>query len=296
MADQLPDPSGLQPASLMFGQVAQPDPIAKHASGMPSAVATLGPVPDEEAPMQQPNHPARIEGKPFSFALAHGTGGAQIWFGQFCATVTTSRFKRKFIGSREVHQFLKEDAIPNVTTHAPSNLNTDTRKTTHLGWYGDVYLYWEVSLTGEITACDVRGPDEPDGHNIAEINSAMVRTGGAGKYYILLGTVDSSSHVVQKISSDVHWSAHIISGESDAMGDIYDLDIEFYETLINFYDQTVTEVLTYVEYWRDGLYSGGYDPSESETAAPYGDENYPATTGTLRTRKVSHVTGSNEPG
>ena len=297
MANQLPDPEGLQPASLMFGQVAAPQPLARHEADLPSPVATYGPVPEEEGPMPHPNHPPRTEGKPFGFALAHGIDGAQVWYGQLCATVTRSSFEQKYIGSREVHKFIQGDEITNVGTHVPANLNTDHRKTTHLGWWGNVYLYWEVAVSGGVTLCDVRGPDEPTGHNIAKINSDMVRADEEdGKYFVLIGTVNQGSPVVQNISGDVHWAAHIISGESGDKEGVFDLDFEIYETVVNFYDETVDEVLTYVEYWRDGMYVGGFDVSEGgATSAPYDDENYPALKGSLRTRKVSHVTGNNSP-
>jgi hypothetical protein len=172
MIDQaLPDPSGLQPASLMFGQVAAPEPIARHDSGMPSAVATQGPIPDEEAPTQQPNHPARTEGKPFAFGLAHGIGGAQVWYGQLIS-------------------------LSDMVAHAPANLNTNRRLTTHLGWFGNVYLYWEEA-GGTVTLCDVRGPDEPDS--------------GGGKYWVLIGAVPRSGPVDQKVSSDVCWGGSSIA-------------------------------------------------------------------------------------
>lgn len=159
-------------------------------------------------------HKERQEGKPFAFALAHGTGGASIWWGQLAACVCTVTVTRENGTIRTITQ----DTISKPIYYAPSNLDTDTRLQTHLGWYGDVYLYWKCDENGMITAVEVKGPDTPDGENIGELDADLNRTVTDGKYWVLIGTVDEGSPVVQKISSDVPWFATIIKGSSGSSG------------------------------------------------------------------------------
>lgn len=154
------------------------------------------------------NH--RPNGKPFAFALAHGESGASIWWGQLAAcvcTITVTKDDGKITT-------ITQDAIPKTTYYAPSNLDTDTRLQTHLGWYGDVYLQWNANESGEITSIEVVGPDEPDGEDIGELDANLNRTVTDGLYFVKIGKVEQNSPVEQKVSSDIPWFVTIIKGSS----------------------------------------------------------------------------------
>lgn len=201
------------------------------ASGLEGAsrlqgVRGLDPMPPE-VPKTPPNYnpavedrsdvirtPARQHGKPFAFALAHGEGGASIWFGALITSVTTITLERKTVGDQKVNVVAGQSPIPTTNVHPPSNLETDHLRQTHLGWYGDVYLYWEADVDGMVTAVEVRGPSAPSGQDISQLNEELDREVTEGKYFIKLGTVDSGSPVDQIVSSDVHWHVTICKGDA----------------------------------------------------------------------------------
>jgi hypothetical protein len=154
----------------------------------------------------------RQEGKPFAFALAHGTGGASIWHGCLLTSITVIRVFRE----NGKNYILSQDPIPKLTYTPASNLNTDLRLQTHLGWYGNVYAYWEVDENGTVTLFDIRGPTAPTGEDISELQEDLTRTTPEGKYFLLIGTVDGNSPVVQKVSSDITWAVTILAGSQDS--------------------------------------------------------------------------------
>ncbi len=160
------EPTPLQKLVEPFSsQNLEPPPIRSYSPPAYGSEESFG-----DRGVVQANH--RPSGKPFAFALAHGESGASIWWGQLAAcicTVTVTREDGKITT-------ITQDPIPKTTFHAPSNLDTDTRLQTHLGWYGDVYLYWEANDNGEITTIDVRGPDEPTGEDIGELDANLNRT------------------------------------------------------------------------------------------------------------------------
>lgn len=164
--------------------------------------------------------------KPHAFALAHGEGGASIWFGQLLVSVTKIFFMEvEFpdVGSGVVvNSFAGQSEIPTVTPVVPENLEEDHLLQTHLGWYGDVYLYWEVDETGAVTLCDVRGPAAPTEDPIGALDSSLTRDPETGKYFVKLGTVDENSPVDQLISSDVTWAVTIAypSGGGGVSGEL----------------------------------------------------------------------------
>jgi hypothetical protein len=154
----------------------------------------------------------RQEGKPFAFALAHGDGGASIWHGCLLTSITVIRVFRE----NGKNYILSQDPIPKLTYTPASNLNTDLRLQTHLGWYGDVYAYWEADENGTVTLFDIRGPTAPTGEDISELQEDLTRTTPEGKYFLLIGTVDAVSPVLQKVSSDIPWHVTILAGSQDS--------------------------------------------------------------------------------
>jgi uncharacterized membrane protein YgcG len=150
----------------------------------------------------------RQEGKPFAFALAHGINGASIWHGCLLKTCTIVRVRKD--GENIV--IASQDAIHTVEYIPADNLDENKLLQTHLGWYGNVYGYWEGNDSGEVTVFNIQGPDEPDGEDISELKPDLSRDTPAGKYYVLIGTVEENAPVDQKISSDIPWFVTILRG------------------------------------------------------------------------------------
>lgn len=151
-----------------------------------------------------------LPSKPFAFALAHGEEGASIWHGSLLSCRTIIPVKK----SGEDIVIAGQAPIPTTEYIPADNLDTDLRLQTHLGWYGNVYGYWEADDYGTVSLFDIRGPDEPAGEDISTLNPDLTRTTPAGKYYVLIGNVEDDSPVVQNISSDIPWFVTILRGES----------------------------------------------------------------------------------
>jgi len=147
------------------------------------------------------------ETKPFAFALGHGEDGATIYYGCLLASITTIRVKRE----NGKNYFLSQDPI-STTSYIPANNLPDVREKTELGWWGNVYAYWEADENGNIYLFDIRGPDLPAGQDISELNEDLTRAIGYGRYYVLIGTVLEEDRVIQHISSDIPWFVTILSG------------------------------------------------------------------------------------
>lgn len=155
--------------------------------------------------------------KPHAFALAHGEGGASIWYGCLITVVNRAKFKTYHVGGKQINGLVEQAAVQGGKYHAPSNLVTDHLLQTHLGWYGDVYLYWEINEEGEVGTCDVRGPSEPAGDDLAMLDIDLSRGASpAGQYFLKLGTVEEDSPVDQIVSSDVTWAAMIFTGDDSS--------------------------------------------------------------------------------
>lgn len=162
----------------------------------------------EEVPAVTREPRRQHTGKPHAFALAHGEGGASIWHGCLLTAITTIRVIRE----NGKNYILSQDPIPRTYYHPASNLDTDLRLQTHLGWYGNVYAYWEADDSGMVTHFDIRGPSQPAGQDISELEEDLTRSQPNGKYYVLIGTVNANAPVDQKISSDIPWFVTILTG------------------------------------------------------------------------------------
>ena len=170
--------------------------------------------------------PEHRDRKPFAFALRHGIGGAAIWFGQLLTTVCLIYFERKTVAGEKINVLVEQAPIPGImsgtsdgstsTPYAPDNLEEDHHLVTHLGWWGDVYLYWEANEDGEITLCDLRGPDVPEAEDISLLPESLVRADPTGQYFVKIGTVPEDDRVDQLISSDVTWAVTICKGQEES--------------------------------------------------------------------------------
>jgi hypothetical protein len=177
--------------------------------------------PDNYGPLvKEPQLPVsarhRQRGKPFAFALAHGEGGASIWWGVLITSITTASFKRLTISGTKVNGLALQPEIQNIAVHEAASLDTDKLKQTHLGWYGDVYAQWDCDEEGTVTNFDITGPSTPSGQNISELTEELSRDTVSGTYYIKIGTVDNGSPVDQIVSSDIYWSPVIFRGNTES--------------------------------------------------------------------------------
>lgn len=170
-------------------------------------------VPDKQKPVENRYRP---HGKPFAFALAHGEGGASIWWGVLITSVTSAAFKRLTISGTKVNGLALQQEIQNIAVHEAASLDSDKLKQTHLGWYGDVYAQWDCDEEGTVTNFDITGPSTPAGQNISELTEELSRVTTSGTYYIKIGTVDNGSPVDQIVSSDIYWSPVIFRGNVES--------------------------------------------------------------------------------
>ena len=224
--DDLPP---LDPRILMRN-FAMPEPaVPPPVTALPQA-AQLSPAPRVTMPALQarqaaPDYdgtPVRSGGgmpdgrKPFGFALSNGTNGARIYFGTLIEAVTRINFKRERGVETVLNVLASQPRISKVSVHYPENLSADFgyKNATELTWFGDVYLYWEVSKNGEVNKVDVRGPEEPEYFAIPKLNPDLTREwegNKVAKYWVLLGNVDPDTReVTQYISGDVTWAMTFI--------------------------------------------------------------------------------------
>ena len=157
---------------------------------------------------RQKNLPPPGGGKPFAFALGKADDGATIWWGMLAAKVQIINFTREdgFLTSVTQPPIYKTDFYP------VSGIDTDTTKPTKLGFWGDVYVYWEADESGFISVVEIRGPDAPDGEEIGEMEADFSREVTSGKYFVKIGTVPKTGDINQQISSDIPWFATVVKG------------------------------------------------------------------------------------
>ena len=211
MADEIPKKTLKDKAPL----VSHGTPITANGAGYGRLLNPKPPDPVAPPPQPQPPPPQPGRGmvkeevkKPFAFALDQGVNGASIWHGCLLKTCTIVRVRKD--GENIV--IASQDAIPTTDYIPADNLVGDVWLQTQLGWYGNVYGYWEANDSGEVTSFLIQGPDEPDGEDISELKPDMTRDTPAGKYYVLIGTVEENAPVDQKISSDIPWFVTILRG------------------------------------------------------------------------------------
>ena len=83
-----------------------------------------------------------------------------------------------------------------------------------LNWRGDVYLYWETDSRGNVTLCELKGPEEPDKQSLP--NAA------GGKFWVKIGNVAEGDagydipSLDQNISTDVYWLTAFVDPEESS--------------------------------------------------------------------------------
>ena len=164
---------------------------------------------------RQKNLPPPDGGKPFAFALGKADDGATIWWGMLAAKLQILNFTREdgFLTSVTQPPILKTDFYP------VSGIDADTTKPTHLGFWGDVYVYWEADDSGTISIVEIRGPEAPDGEDIGELEPDLTREITSGKYFVKIGTVPENGDIDQQISSDIPWFVTIAKGTDTSGSD-----------------------------------------------------------------------------
>lgn len=165
---------------------------------------------------RQKNLPPPGGGKPFAFALGKADDGATIWWGMLAAKIQIINFTREdgFLTSVTQPPIYKTDFYP------VSGIDTDTTKPTALGFWGDVYVYWEADESGFISVVEIRGPDAPDGEEIGEMEADFSREVTSGKYFVKIGTVPKTGDIDQQISSDIPWFATVVKGTDTNGSDV----------------------------------------------------------------------------
>lgn len=152
--------------------------------------------------------------KPFPFSLRpstiDGEEGIQIYFGVLVHQINRMYFDKDGLVSQA--------GVGNPQTVIPSNLSAGENryKFYDLDWRGDVYLYWHTDSAGNVTECDLRGPEAPPSQSLPNDDG--------GDFYIKIGTVPEDgtpiSSLDQNISSDVYWltafGVQLESSDSDS--------------------------------------------------------------------------------
>jgi len=164
---------------------------------------------------RQKNLPPPEGGKPFAFALGKADDGATIWWGMLAAKLQILNFTREdgFLTSVTQPPILKTDFYP------VSGIDADTTKPTHLGFWDDVYVYWEADDSGTISIVEIRGPEAPDGEDIGELEPDLTREITSGKYFVKIGTVPENGDIDQQVSSDIPWFVTIAKGTDTSGSD-----------------------------------------------------------------------------
>jgi len=230
MADPTQDPNQVDPR-VMERNFAMPEPPAPPIAFQLPPPAKLDDVPVPKMPplpmwgaqWQDPiGGGGDYDRKPYGFALENGTKGARVYFGTLIESVTRINVQRVAGIADILNVLASQPIIPKTTVHYPRNLSGEFghQIATELTWFGNVYLYWEVSKNCEVTFCELRGPDKPDEFQVPKLNSDLTRDWGlndVAKYCVLIGCVNppsdsdpTSNEVTQYISGDVTWAVTFI--------------------------------------------------------------------------------------
>ena len=136
--------------------------------------------------------------KPYPFALRPAPKGKiHIYFG-----VLVHQINKMVIGPDGL---VSQTGLSNPQTVVPSNLSSaeNRYKFYDLDWRGDVYLYWETDSAGNVTLCELKGPDAPDQQSLPNEDG--------GKFWVKIGNVAEGDggydipSLDQNISTDVYW-------------------------------------------------------------------------------------------
>lgn len=191
------------------GQLAAPKPSSANSAPAHRSVVIphSGILGNAKKPFRD-RDPLLDGGKPFAFALGKGEDGATCWWGMLVAYVTLincTRYDGKITS-------ITQPPIVKPESYSAATLENDPYEPTELGWWGNVYAYWEFDDSGAISNFDIKGPDAPDGQDLGELEADLTREVTSGKFYILIGNVPEDGDIEQQISSDIHWYVTIVKG------------------------------------------------------------------------------------
>ena len=152
--------------------------------------------------------------KPYPFALRPAPEEKiHIYFGVLVHQINRMVFENGL--------FVSQAGVSNPQVIVPEPLETDENryKFYELDWRGDVYLYWETDSAGNVTLCELKGPDAPDQQSLPNDDG--------GKFWVKIGTVAAEEagydipSLDQQISTDVYWLTAFVDPE-DAGSDSSD--------------------------------------------------------------------------
>jgi len=209
---------------------------------MPIEITPAGPenIPDTGFPeghVSAANNPAEppLQHRPHAFALMHGDGGAKVAYGQLAWRIdvlqlsfATASGPVDEAGQLAIAAF--NIKIPTIDSSTGEPMDRTAPNTyNQLDGYGDVYLYWETSLSEEeledrVDACWVQvGGSSPAEDELDAVTTAagafgrFYPTTGSpsteqleGTYRVKLGTVNEDELVKQDHASDVYWSTVLL--------------------------------------------------------------------------------------
>ena len=137
--------------------------------------------------------------KPFPFALRPTTiddeEGIQIYFGVLVHQINRMTFNKDGL--------VTQTGVGNPQSIIPSPLAASENRYDFydLDWRGDVYLAWVTDSAGNVTQCEITGPETPPSRGLPNDQG--------GQFYLKIGNVPEGgtpiSSLDQNISSDVYW-------------------------------------------------------------------------------------------
>jgi len=132
--------------------------------------------------------------KPYPFALRPAPDGKiHIYFGVLIHQINRMVFQNGL--------FVSQTGLSNPEVIIPEPLETDENryKFYELDWRGEVYLYWETDSGGNVTVCELKGPEEPEQQSLPNEDG--------GKFFVKIGSVPSYEIGLldQEVSADVNW-------------------------------------------------------------------------------------------
>ena len=132
--------------------------------------------------------------KPYPFALRPAPEGKiHIYFGVLVHQINRMVFENGL--------FVSQTGLTNPQVIIPEPLETDENryKFYELEWRGDVYLYWETDSGGNVTKCELKGPEAPEQQSLPNEDG--------GKFWVKIGSVPSYEidSLDQEVSADVNW-------------------------------------------------------------------------------------------
>jgi hypothetical protein len=157
--------------------------------------------PQETIQVRNPRHSIKE-----AFQLSKNGSGSAIAIGYLISSVNAITFEEVDDASR----YAEQTGVGNPTEHLPEVFEDIDGVEAELDWRGNVYLYWETDEDGVVTACDIRGPEEPD-HVPLPLDGSSEESGAGAKFYKLIGTVPAGdAPIEQHLRADFYWSAAFI--------------------------------------------------------------------------------------